>query len=102
MPDDGLFDLNSFQRDLLFVAAGKDQPSGQEIKQEIERKYNEVTHGRLYPNLDTLAEEGYVEKGEINRRTNSYSVTEQGIEVLESHREWQKEHLDGATDPISR
>ncbi len=31
-----LFELTGFQRDLLYVIAGFDQPSGQEIKAELE------------------------------------------------------------------
>lgn len=88
MPE-GLFELTSFQRDLLYVTAGRDRPSGQEIKEEIEREYNEITHGRLYPNLDTLAEKGYVDKGQINRRTNYYDATEEGLDALDARRDWE-------------
>ncbi len=93
MPE-GLFELTSFQRDLLYVTAGRDRPSGQEIKEEIEREYNEITHGRLYPNLDTLAEKGYVEKGEINRRTNYYDATADGVRALTARREWENQYVD--------
>ncbi len=96
MPD-GLFELTSFQRDLLFIAAEKQRPSGQEIKEEIESTYGtEITHGRLYPNLDTLADKGYIEKGEIDRRTNFYDVNEQGMTALERRREWQNRYLDAS------
>ena len=91
---EGLFELTSFQRDLLYVAAGHDRPSGQEIKEEIERMYDDITHGRLYPNLDTLAEKGYVDKGEINRRTNFYHTTEQGHRAIRDRREWENRYVD--------
>ena len=93
MPE-GLFELTSFQRDLLYVTAGRDRPSGQQIKEEIEREYSEITHGRLYPNLDTLAEKGYVEKGQINRRTNYYDATEQGYDALADRRRWEDQYVD--------
>lgn len=96
MPD-GLFELTSFQRDLLFIAAERERPSGQEIKEEVEATYGtEITHGRLYPNLDTLAEKGYIDKGEIDRRTNYYQVNERGMEALAERREWQDRYLEAA------
>ena len=93
MPE-GLFELTSFQRDLLYVTAGRDRPSGQQIKEEIEREYNEITHGRLYPNLDTLAEKGYVEKGQINRRTNYYEATERGYQAIADRRRWEEQYVE--------
>lgn len=88
MPDP-LFNLTSFQRDLLYVIAGKTNPSGQDIKEALQRDMGEITHGRLYPNLDTLVKKNYIEKGQINRRTNYYSSTEKAIESLEARREWE-------------
>ena len=35
-------------------------------------------------NLDSLVRCGFVEKGTINRRTNSYTVTEAGRDMLEA------------------
>ena len=93
MPE-GLFELTSFQRDLLYVTAGRDRPSGQAIKEEVEREYDEITHGRLYPNLDTLAEKGYIEKGQINRRTNSYVATDQGHDAIHQRREWERRYVN--------
>lgn len=84
-----LFDLTGFQRDTLTVIAGLDEPSGQQVKEELEKQHDEVNHGRLYPNLDALVEEGYVDKGEIDRRTNYYALSEQGREALQKRREWE-------------
>ncbi|WP_101296007.1 PadR family transcriptional regulator [Halegenticoccus soli] len=88
-----MFDLSGFQRDLLVVIRRFDQPSGQDIKEEIEQVYeDEINHGRLYPNLDTLVQQDYVEKGRLDRRTNSYEITEQGQDALDEWIEWsQKE-----------
>ncbi|MDG5761937.1 helix-turn-helix transcriptional regulator, partial [Natronococcus sp. A-GB1] len=45
-----MYDLTAFQRDLLYVAAGLDEPHGLAIKEELENYYEkEVHHGRLYP-----------------------------------------------------
>lgn len=101
MPD-GLFELTSFQRDLLYLTAGLEQPSGQEVKEEIEREYDRITHGRLYPNLDTLADKGYIEKGRINRRTNYYEATEQGHRALNERQQWEERYLDGIQTSINR
>ncbi|WP_129113687.1 PadR family transcriptional regulator [Halegenticoccus tardaugens] len=89
-----LFTLSGFQRDLLVVVSGRDQPSGQQIKTELERaRDEEINHGRLYPNLDTLVQRGYVEKGEIDRRTNYYELADEGQDAPHEHREWQERYL---------
>ena len=89
-----MFELTSFQRDLLYVIAGMDDPSGQEVKGRLEEILGEMSHGRLYPNLDALVEEGLVEKGQIDRRTNYYRVTEAGREALRERREWENQVTD--------
>lgn len=89
-----LFELTSFQRDILYVASGKDEPSGQEIKDELEGELEEITHGRLYPNLDTLVEQEYLDKGMIDRRSNYYAVTEKGKTELERRRAWENEYVN--------
>lgn len=92
-----MFDLTGFQRDLLYVIAGLDEPHGLAIKEELEAYYTkEVHHGRLYPNLDTLVDEGYVEKGEVDRRTNFYRLSDRGMEELESRRQWEDERIGAA------
>jgi PadR family transcriptional regulator PadR len=94
---DPLFELTSFQRDLLYVIAGAERPSGQEIKTELQSSMGEITHGRLYPNLDTLVERGYVGKGESDRRTNFYELTEKGRAGLRDRREWESRYVDLST-----
>lgn len=42
----------------------------------------EVHHGRIYPNLDDLADEGYIAKEPIDRRTNEYRLTDAGRALL--------------------
>ena len=88
-------DLTGFQRDLLYVIAGADQPSGQDVKDEIEQYYSaEINHGRLYPNLDTLVNKELVEKGQLDRRTNYYAITEAGTEAIEERRQWERQYID--------
>ncbi len=88
-------DLTGFQRDLLYVISGAEQPSGQDVKDEIEQYYSaEINHGRLYPNLDTVVNKELVEKGELDRRTNYYDITENGEEVIEERREWEQQYVE--------
>ncbi|MDS0474053.1 PadR family transcriptional regulator [Natrinema sp. 1APR25-10V2] len=87
--------LTGFQRDLLYVIAGAEQPSGQDVKDEVEQYYSsEINHGRLYPNLDTVVNKELVEKGQLDRRTNYYDITEQGEEVIEERRKWEEQYMD--------
>ncbi|SDD78978.1 helix-turn-helix transcriptional regulator [Natrinema hispanicum] len=88
-------DLTGFQRDLLYVIAGADQPSGQDVKDEIEQYYSsEINHGRLYPNLDTVVNKDLVEKGQLDRRTNYYAITDEGDQAIENRREWESQYID--------
>ncbi|TMT81550.1 PadR family transcriptional regulator [Haloterrigena sp. H1] len=88
-------DLTGFQRDLLYVIAGADRPSGQDVKDEIERYYSsEINHGRLYPNLDTVVNKDLVEKGQLDRRTNYYAITDEGEQAIKDRREWKSQYVD--------
>lgn len=85
-----MYDLTGFQRDLLYVIAGLDDPSGLRIKTELDEYYeSEIHHGRLYPNLDALVEKGLVDKGHLDDRTNTYALTQRGERELEARREWE-------------
>lgn len=88
-------DLTGFQRDLLYVISGADQPSGQDVKEEIEQYYSsEINHGRLYPNLDTVVNKDFVEKGQLDRRTNYYAITDEGEQTIEERQAWESQFLD--------
>jgi len=90
-----MHDLTGFQRDLLYVIAGFEEPHGLAIKDELEDYYgSEVNHGRLYPNLDELVDKALVEKGELDKRTNSYTLTQRGRREIAARREWVNQHVD--------
>jgi DNA-binding PadR family transcriptional regulator len=90
-----MYDLTGFQRDLLYVIAGLDEPHGLAIKDELEKYYeSEIHHGRLYPNLDTLVDKGLVEKGEVDQRTNSYTLTRRGRREIAARRNWESDYID--------
>lgn len=90
-----MHDLTGFQRDLLYVIAGSDRPSGQSVKEEVEKYYSsEINHGRLYPNLDTLVNKELVEKGQLDRRTNYYAITEAGHQRIRERREWEEQYVE--------
>jgi DNA-binding PadR family transcriptional regulator len=89
-----MHDLTGFQRDLLVVIAGLDEPHGLAIKDELEDYYeSEVNHGRLYPNLDELVGKGLVEKGQKDRRTNIYHLTQRGKRELDARQEWESQYV---------
>jgi DNA-binding PadR family transcriptional regulator len=75
-------ELSRFQLDILTVLAAQSR-HGMAVKRELERVYGTtVHHGRLYPNLDSLIDDGLVEKDARNGRTNEYSVTSTGRKRL--------------------
>lgn len=88
-------DLTGFQRDLLTVIAGLDDPNGLEIKAEMEHYYEStINHGRLYPNLDTLVDRDLVEKTKQDERTNAYELTGDGADLLAERREWESQYVE--------
>ncbi|WP_254838662.1 PadR family transcriptional regulator [Natronomonas marina] len=88
-PDPGIArDLTAFQQNILTILA-EDARYGLAIKRELENYYDsEVNHGRLYPNLDDLVEMGLVEKSELDKRTNEYALTDEGLEAVLGQLEW--------------
>ncbi|WP_227380614.1 PadR family transcriptional regulator [Haladaptatus halobius] len=89
-------DLTGFQRDALAILARDGPAYGLAIKRALEDVYEqEVNHGQLYPNLNTLVEAGYVEKSQRDKRTNEYKLADAGYELLEQHQIWLTACLDG-------
>jgi DNA-binding PadR family transcriptional regulator len=96
-------DLTGFQQETLKAIARhdvqKEVPYGLNLKAELELRYGkEVNHGRLYPNLDDLVNKGFVEKGELDKRTNSYELSDQGRSLLELALAYDKALLEAMTD----
>ncbi|TQQ79261.1 PadR family transcriptional regulator [Halonotius terrestris] len=91
-------DLSAFQRDLLFVVVSLDDPYGLGIKSELEAYQDrEINPGQLYPNLNELAERGYLDKQQQDKRTNRYVPTEKTRRELATRRQWEAERLDEQT-----
>lgn len=80
--------LSKFQLRILAVLADE-RRYGLAIKSELEAYYGEdVNHGRLYPNLSDLADEGLVQIREKDKRTNEYVLTGAGEAVLAQELDW--------------
>lgn len=89
--------LTSFQRDLLYCAASLDDPYGLEIGREIEQYLSlELNNGRLYQNLNTLAEKGLINKKQKDERTYLYTVTSEAEEIIENRQQWENRKLEEA------
>ncbi|WP_336362090.1 PadR family transcriptional regulator [Halalkalicoccus salilacus] len=88
-------ELTRIQRDLLYVIAGRDEPTVLTIKRTLEGYYDaDVDHGRLYPNLDALSESGLVEKVEHGSRTPHYTLTDRGHREIEARHDWESQYVD--------
>lgn len=85
-------ELSAFQRDLLFVIDGMDEPYGLGIKADLEA-YRETTinPGQLYPNLNSLVENGYLTKQQKDDRTNLYLPTDRVAKAIDDRRSWEAE-----------
>ena len=81
-------DLTAFQHNILVILA-EEPRYGLAIKRELEDYYgSEVNHGRLYPNLDDLVELGLIEKSELDKRTNQYELSENGLDAVLDVLQW--------------
>jgi len=89
-----MFDLTGFQRDVLYVVTGLEEPHGVTVKDELEDYYKkEIHHGRLYPNLGELIDKGLLKKDQFDQRTNVYTVTQRGLREIEARRGWERQYL---------
>lgn len=88
-------DLVSFQRDLLIVINGSDSKYPLNIKEQLDEYYEkEVPHGRLFTNLDTLVEKGYVTKEEADdapKNPAPVHITKLGKEAISNHLNWREQ-----------
>lgn len=75
-------ELDEFQRDLLYVMAGRKRPRGRAIKRELETYYGQrVGYERVYPHLDLLVNEGFVK--EADDQPTRYLLTRRGWREIE-------------------
>lgn len=87
-------ELTAFQRDILYVLAGLEDPAGIDVKDELDKYYAaDVEHSRLYQALNRLVDKGLVEKGEKDARTNEYGLSQRGEDVLAHHHEWREQYF---------
>lgn len=90
-----MFELTGFRCDLLAIIAGVEEPNGLDIKAELEDYYEgEINHGRLYPNLDWLVDEGLVDKSKRDERTNQYNLPGGGERLLQDRQSWEGQYFD--------
>lgn len=81
-------ELTAFQQNILIVLS-KESQYGFAIKRELEAYYdNEVNHGRLYPNLDSLVEQSLIAKSEFDKQANRYELTDEGYDLLVGELDW--------------
>jgi DNA-binding PadR family transcriptional regulator len=84
-----LADLTAFQRDVCWILEHEGPSYGLAIKRSLEHYYGEsIYHGRLYPNLDDLVDDGLVDKCARDKRTNEYALTERGRRALQARLRW--------------
>ena len=84
-----LASLSAFQRDILWVLAHGGPLKGLAVQEALADYYDErVNHGRLYQNLDALAEAGYIEKSARDDRTNEYALTADAKQAMQRRRTW--------------
>ncbi|MFB9809213.1 PadR family transcriptional regulator [Haladaptatus pallidirubidus] len=74
---------------MLAVIAREEPVYGLAAKRALETAYDDtINNGQLYRHLDALVEENYVQKSQLDRRTNEYSVTDSGRETLKAQITW--------------
>jgi Predicted transcriptional regulators len=96
-------DLSGFKRDILYIIGGLKEPKGLEIKKELEKYYDEeINHGRLYPNLDSIEDAGLINKFEIDARSNGYKLTTVGAAHLRARLKWKAPAINGSVTGTDR
>lgn len=81
------------QRDLLYVIAGREDPTERALKRTLEDYYRtEIRPDRLASNLDALCQRGLVERADHAETT--YSLTKRGYREIEARREWESGYFD--------
>lgn len=81
--------LTAFERDVLTILAGHDDPAGVEVRSELNTYYGTpVEESRVYQALTKLADKQFVNSSAQYGRTNAYQLTTQGERVLAAGKEF--------------
>lgn len=89
----GMQHLTGLERDLLYIVCGSTFVSESNIIQELNKYFpKDVMEGRVVPRLETLTENGLIEREEKNR-VRRYAITPEGCCLLQDHREWENSVL---------
>ncbi len=88
--------------DIQLLRMVKAQPLwGYKIKKQVETNFNiKLRHGALYPALNTLEQQGFLEsqkQQKDGRARKVYSITPKGKEYIESYYNILKEQLENDT-----
>jgi len=87
--------LTGFQRDLLYVIVGGDEPNGLEVRAEIDEYYErEIDRAHVYYNRDVLLEDGYIDYSERVGRGKRLKVTEKGFQSIVDRRHWEDDRIE--------
>lgn len=87
--------VGSVERDILYILVSGDQMAGTAIGDELKKYYgSDMSHGRIYPNLDRLVEKRLISRGQIDGRTNYYTLTDAGQAMIRDHREWKQQYIE--------
>ena len=77
-------DQTALQRDVLLLVGRLDKPSAKDVVDAVGAHYPGV-----YRTLNDFADEGLVEKGAKDGRTNEFELTDEGQSLVESRIKWE-------------
>lgn len=89
---------SGLRRDIVFLLAGLDRPTGQELKRALEDHYEDhVSPSEFYGALDTLEDGGFVDSRPDGVH-DRYQLTDAGRRSLETHYDWIAELVEHGSD----
>lgn len=72
-----------FQLDILVVVCELKEPSGADIRTRINEIYPaKKSNQTIFGNLGYLQDNGYVEESRYDWRTNCYTITDEGVDLI--------------------
>jgi len=89
-----LHDYTALERDMCFLLAEHDDPSGHDLGDPLDELYSSgASQSSVYPVLKTLRSDGLVEKRESEGYGSAYVLTEAGREAVREYSEWVEERV---------